>query len=639
MKQIGIKQVVNTLRQSSPVGHTIDRTMERLRGDEHTAMPAPVADTADETRIVPPPPPPDPSRESFDVWGFDDTSFEISPNGHVVLTGSRYSLCGDEMPNFLPWICGIMDISIDLDDIHAPHYPPEIPKPKKKKAFTSAVSALLADDQVSDDAEQRLRHGHGHTQEEMYAIKYGSLPRVPDLVVWPTTDEEVEALVQLALKHDVVLVPYGGGTNVTDALRCPPEEKRFICSVDMRRMNRVLWIDPTNRMACIQAGAVGRHIQEQLAVYGFTMGHEPDSVEFSTLGGWVATHASGMKKNKYGNIEDIVLDVTAVTATGTLRRTHIAPRESIGTDPKRMMLGSEGNYGIITSAVVKLFPLPECQEHGSVLFKTFEDGVAFMFDLTRNGTPPASIRLVDNVQFQFGMALKPASAGWKAQKSKLEKLVVTKLKGFDPDKMVACTIVFEGTHDEVALQQQQLYRIAAQHGGMKAGAENGKKGYELTFGIAYIRDFVMNFHVIAESFETSVPWSQTITLCDRVKKRVFDEHQARGLPGKPFVTCRVTQVYPTGVAVYFYFAFSYKGVDNPTEVYLELEHIAREEIIAAGGSISHHHGVGKIRTAFLPDIMSEGSMAFTREAKRAFDPKGNFGVRNHQTASKPTDAA
>jgi len=467
----------------------------------------------------------------------------------------------------------------------------------------------------------------------MYAIKYGKLVRVPDLVVWPTSEEQIEALVQLALKHDVVLVPYGGGTNVTDALRCPPTEKRFICSVDMRRMNRVLWIDPTNRMACIQAGAVGRHIMQQLAVYGFTMGHEPDSVEFSTMGGWIATHASGMKKNKYGNIEDLVLDVNAVTASGVLRRTHISPRESIGTDPKRMMLGSEGNYGIITSAVVKLFPLPTCQEHGSVLFKTFEDGVAFMFDLTRNGTPPASIRLVDNIQFQFGMALKPASSGWKAQKSKLEKLLVTKLKGFDPDKMVACTIVFEGTELEVQRQQDDLYRIALQHGGMKAGAENGKKGYELTFGIAYIRDFVMNYHIIAESFETSVPWSQCISLCDRVKKRMLAEHIERGLPGKPFVTCRVTQVYETGVAVYFYYAFSYLGLDNPSETYTELEHVARDEILAAGGSLSHHHGVGQIRKSYLPKIMSEGSMAFNREAKRAFDPKGIFGVRNHQTTA------
>jgi alkyldihydroxyacetonephosphate synthase len=129
----------------------------------------------------------------------------------------------------------------------------------------------------------------------------------------------VAALVDAAAEHGVVLVPYGGGTNVTEALRCLPDEERPIVAVDMGRMNRIEWIDPVNRMACIQAGAAGRHIQAQLAEHGFTMGHEPDSVEFSTLGGWIATNASGMKKNRYGNIEDLVLDVTVATPSGCCR--------------------------------------------------------------------------------------------------------------------------------------------------------------------------------------------------------------------------------------------------------------------------------------------------------------------------------
>src|SRR5260370_40271690 len=141
----------------------------------------------------------------------------------------------------------------------------------------------------------------------------------------------------------------------------------------MRRMNSILWIDSENRMGCIEAGAVGRNIAAQLKEYGFTMGHEPDSVEFSTLGGWIATNASGMKKNKYGNIEDLVLDVNVATAAGTLERASCAPREAVGLDLRRLMFGSEGTLGIVTSATVKIFPLPEVQEYGSVLFPTFED--------------------------------------------------------------------------------------------------------------------------------------------------------------------------------------------------------------------------------------------------------------------------
>src|SRR6185369_8354279 len=168
-------------------------------------------------------------------------------------------------------------------------------------------------------------------------------------------------------------------------------------------------IDRENMMACIQAGAVGRHIMAELKKFSLTMGHEPDSVEFSTLGGWIATNASGMKKNRYGNIEDLVLDVTVATAAGSLQRTSASPRESVGLDLRRLMFGSEGTLGIITSAVVKIFPLPEVQEYGSVLFPSFEDGFKFMYALAREGEAPASVRLVDNLQFQFGLALKPKS--------------------------------------------------------------------------------------------------------------------------------------------------------------------------------------------------------------------------------------
>ncbi|MCE9625966.1 MAG: FAD-binding oxidoreductase, partial [Deltaproteobacteria bacterium] len=585
------------------------------------------------TRLFPPPlPPQSGDEESLDVWGFRDTKFEILNNGSVRLSGSRYSLCGQELPSLLPWVSEVMKVSVRADDQNPPAYPTAIPEPVSHPNFMAEVVKILQADQISQDPKLRLRHGHGHTQEEMFAIKYGKMARIPDLVVYPSEEEQVSSLVEAAIRHDVCLIPFGGGTSVTEALRCPENEGRFIVSVDMRRMNRILWIDPVNRMACIQAGAVGRHIFEQLKQYGFTLGHEPDSVEFSTLGGWIATNASGMKKNRYGNIEDIVLDMNVVTAAGKLERSSVAPRESAGSDPRLWLFGSEGNLGIITSAIVKLFPLPEVQRYGSVIFPTFKDGVAFLYDLTQNGAVPASIRLVDNLQFQFGLALKSKSTGLKALKSKIEKFFVINLKGFDPQKMVACTIVFEGSRAEVATQEKAVYGLAKKHKGMKAGAENGIRGYQLTFGIAYIRDFVMKHYFLAESFETSVPWSQAESLCENVKARLAAEYEKRGLPGKPFLTCRVTQVYETGVCVYFYFGYYYKGVEHPSELYAELEVIAREEILRNGGSLSHHHGIGKLRQRFLPEIKSPAMLEWIGQAKRALDPSNTFGSGNQSIA-------
>ena len=573
--------------------------------------------------------------ESSDVWGFSDTHFDISANGHVMIRGSRYELSGKELPRFLPWVREVLSSNVDVREMNQPAYPTLIPEARIQTDFLAAIKVFLSPNQIDSDGEVRLRHGHGHTQEEMYAIKYAELGRIPDVVVYPETEAQVMQLVEAGRKHNVSLIPFGGGTNVTDALRCQPEEQRMIVSVDMRRLNRILWIDKENMMASIQAGAVGRHIMSGLAKHGVTMGHEPDSVEFSTLGGWIATNASGMKKNRYGNIEDIVLDVCVATAAGTLQRTSASPREAIGLDLRRLMFGSEGTLGIITSAVVKIFLLPEVQEYGSVLFPTFEDGFQFMFDLTREATPPASVRLVDNLQFQFGLALKPKSAGGLADlKSKAEKFFVTKIKGFEPEKMVVCTVVFEGSKNEVERQQRELYAIAARHQGMKAGGDNGRRGYQLTYSIAYIRDFLMNYYIIAESFETSVSWSNTLALCENVKRRLHEEYKRRGLPGKPFVTARVTQVYRTGVAVYFYFGFYYKGLANPQEVYLELENIARDEILKSGGSLSHHHGVGKLRRAYLPRIMSEAALQWKRELKKGLDPGNVFGAGNQDLDSR-----
>ncbi len=593
-------------------------------------MAKPVPEKSQQVIVPEPLPAPRPDEaESVDVWGFRDTHFDINENGHVTIRGTRYDLSGKELTRFLPWVREVLDSDINPRDVHRPGYPTAIPEPQINPRFLAELQKFLTANQIDTDGEIRLRHGHGHTQEEMYSIKYTQLGRIPDLVVYPEAESQVARLVQAAKQHDVSLIPYGGGTNVTDALRCQSQEQRTIVSVDMRRMNRIVWIDETNMMACIEAGAVGRHIIAALAKHGVTMGHEPDSVEFSTLGGWIATNASGMKKNRYGNIEDLVLDVNVVTTGGTLQRTSASPRESVGLDLRRLMFGSEGTLGIITSAIVKIFRLPEVEEYGSVLFPSFEQGFKFMYELARETTPPASVRLMDNLQFQFGQALKPRSGSALADlKSKLEKFFVLKIKGFEPDKMVACTLVFEGTRSEVEQQQRDLYRIAARHGGMKAGGENGRRGYQLTFSIAYIRDFLMNYYIIAESFETSVSWSNALALYYNVKRRLNEECKRRGLPGRPAVTARITQVYRTGVCIYFYFAFYYKGVPNPHEVYLELENIARDEILKSGGSLSHHHGVGKLRRAFLPRIMSETALQWKRDLKKSLDPMNVFGAGN-----------
>jgi alkyldihydroxyacetonephosphate synthase len=591
-------------------------------------------------RIEPPAPAQEDPRDAMrsDGWGFADTAFSVTPDGHITVTGTRYAgLSGEVLPNLLPWFRRVIAVDFPLDTPGGA-YPPPVAEPRSAAGFLAALDGVIAADGVSTDAAVRLRRGHGHTVAEMEAVRSGGFARIPDYVVFPASEAEVEALVNAAAEHGAVLVPYGGGTNVTEALRCLPDEERPIVAVDMGRMNRIEWIDPVDRMARIQAGATGRQIQAQLARHGFTMGHEPDSLEFSTLGGWIATNASGMKKNRYGNIEDLVLDVTVVTPAGVLSRAQVAPRESVGIDPRLWLIGSEGTLGVITSAVVKLFPLPQEQRYGSLLFRTFEEGLGFMYALAQAERQPASVRLMDNLQFQFGQALKPVAGGAKKLKSRAEKWLVTGPLGFDPDRMVAVTLVFEGTREEVDRQERDVYRLAKRHGGFKGGAENGRRGYMLTFGIAYIRDFVLQHEIVGESFETSVPWSRAGELIERVKARVMAAHRERGLPGQPFFSCRVTQLYETGCCVYFYMAFYGGGVADAVGLYHEIEMEAREEVLAAGGSISHHHGVGKLRLPFVPDIMSPASIEWRARLKSALDPDGVFAAQAPLPSHQPLTA-
>jgi len=596
-------------------------------------------------RIHPGPPKHDPRDViSTQSWGFEDTTFAVDSSGAITVTGDRYpGLSGERLPDLLPWFRKVIGIDFPLEPGEAHFDLPSVPDPRPADAFLAEIRKSLDQGQITTDPAIRLRHGHGHTVSEINAVRTNGFPRVPDYVVFPSDENEVSEIVRVAVHNGVVLMPYGGGTNVTEALRCLPYEERPIVSVDMSRMDRIEWIDPANRMAKIQAGAAGRLIQAQLAEHGFTMGHEPDSVEFSTLGGWIATNASGMKKNRYGNIEDILLDVTVISALGKLERSQVVPRESIGLDPKLWIIGSEGSLGIITSAVVKLFPLPEERRYGSVVFKKFESGLAFMYDLAQKDVYPASVRLVDNLQFQFGQVLKPASKGAKKMKSKVEKWLVSGPLGFDPNEMVAVTLVVEGSKEEVDRQEKLVYELAKKHKGFKGGADNGKRGYMLTFGIAYIRDFVLQHNILGESFETSVPWSQAQDLVDRVKRAIYEAHDERKLPGRPFVSCRVTQIYETGCCIYFYMAFYAKGVADAVGSYHEIESVARREVIAAGGSISHHHGVGKLRLPFVNDIMSPAMQAWREQMKFALDPQGVFAAQlpleSHDDAARGLQVA
>ncbi|MFY0600524.1 MAG: FAD-binding oxidoreductase [Cyclobacteriaceae bacterium] len=565
------------------------------------------------------------------LWGHDDTFFEVNKDQIIELKGNRYEFSGLTYPKFIPYIKEVLGVDITTVAPLSPQAEHAISEPIENKEFINAISSHLKTDQINKEPLQRLHNSHGQTTcFEVYKIVYhGKMSRLVDMVLYPETEEDAALIIEQARVYDVCIVPYGGGTNVTSALLLPDNEDRMIISLDMSRMNKIEWINEENQTACVQAGIKGLDLEDQLNAKGYILGHQPDSVEFSTLGGWISTNASGMKKNKYGNIDDIVETVYMVTPNGALEQREGMCRTSMGIKAQASLFGSEGNLGLITKAVVKIHKKPEVTQYESLIFKDFTTGIAFIKELSKTNFVPASIRLVDNFQLGFGQVFKQDSKGLQKVISKLLIGFLKNVKGFDLKQIALSTIVMEGSKDEVSYQKKQLNKLAKKYGALAAGGKNGKGGYNLTFMIAYIRDFLFEYHIIGDTLETSVPYDKIQTVIKAVEECYHKEYNALGIKANPYISYRIPQIYHTGVCIYFMFGIYTEGLPHPEDAFSDLEHKIRATIVENGGSISHHHGVGKLRKDFLPEITSKQSRDLVRGIKQATDPTNVFGIRNN----------
>ncbi|KAL0893330.1 hypothetical protein ABMA27_014921 [Loxostege sticticalis] len=555
-------------------------------------------------------------------WGYKDSMFTLNGDA-AYFTGQRYAIGEKPLPHLKQWAYDNFRLVGDTQP-KVPEPPTSFPESRLPGNVRQELEKIAP---VSVEGMDRLIRAHGQTLKDISCLRGNSFPRIPDAVVWPDSHGQVEQIVQCASRHRFVIIPFGGGTSVSGAITCPVKEKRPIVVLDTSEMNSILWLDKEQLLARVQAGIVGQDLEREMRARGFTVGHEPDSYEFSTLGGWVATRASGMKKNTYGNIEDLVVQTKMVTPRGVIEKSCRVPRISCGPEWEHVIMGSEGCFGVVTEVTIKIRPLPPVTRYGSLVFPDWESGFYFEWEVARQRLQPSSIRLMDNEQFRFGQALKTESSWGGVLLEGLKRLYITRIKGFDPTKLCVVTLLMEGTAEQVDEREKKLNSIAAQFGGVPAGAGNGERGYTLTFVIAYLRDVGMDYDVVAESFETSVPWDRTLSLCRNVKRRVREECEKRNI-AHHLISCRLTQTYDAGCCIYFYFAHNTAQCTDPVATYEEIEEAARNEIIASGGSISHHHGVGKLRKKWYTDTVSEPGRLLLLAAKKALDPDNIFGVGN-----------
>ncbi|CEG49496.1 alkyldihydroxyacetonephosphate peroxisomal [Plasmopara halstedii] len=583
-----------------------------------------------------PPSPSSPLALSSDIrwngWGYQDTKLFVNMEKVIEISGVRYAEVfanapDRTLPYLLPWAEKYIGLDANRRSTPCVTRPEDLRLKNQLQEGEMAYKRLkqllnMASEnlglKISTTLEERVRHGHGQTCEDVFRLRHvRDVERVPDAVIWPTSHRQVELLVEKVTQNfaeHVCIIPFGGGTNVTSALECNPRERRAIVSLDL--------------------SITGLDLHDRLRHRGLTLGHEPDSWEFSTLGGWIATRASGMKKNMYGNIEDLVVNITTVTPQGTLKRAANVPRVAMGPDMNNAMMGSEGIFGVHTLVTLRLREFPSVQIYDSLLFPSLEHGLAALKDITRSGCVPASLRLLDNTQFQLGQALKTSSATNKFTAGVIDfatKTYVTRIRGFDVNEMCAATVLLEGNcQQKVHEQQTQIHIIARRNNGIVGGEESGKRGYFFTYIIAYLRDFALDYYFISESFETSVPWTNARQLVTDIKQAINLTAAKHAIKVPPLIACRISQVYDTGVCVYVYYGINYFGIDDPMTLFRETELAAVDAIVRNGGALSHHHGVGKHRLAWLQAAISPPAIAAIKGIKVALDPTNVFAVTNLQ---------
>jgi alkyldihydroxyacetonephosphate synthase len=452
----------------------------------------------------------------------------------------------------------------------------------------------------STDPYERALHGYGRSYVDVVRAFRGRFDNPPDVVVRPRSESEVVSALDWALSAGAAVIPFGGGTSVVGGVE-PAGCDRYsgVVTIDVRALDRVLEVDPVSLSARIQAGATGPVLEEQLGTHGLTLRHFPQSFEFSTLGGWIATRAGGHFATLYTHIDDLVESVRAVTPIGVWESRRL-PGSGAGVSPDRLLIGSEGTLGVITEAWVRVRPRPTYRASAPVRFSEFAAGVDAVRVLSQSGLYPANCRLIDAREAE--------------------------LTGAGDGSHAVLVLGFESADHDVERSMTAALEICGDHGGMwerrGSGSESGAavgSWREAFLRAPYLRDVFVAMGVLLETFETAITWDRFAAFHDRVVGEV-----TRGVSevcGGGYVTCRFTHVYPDGPAAYYtILAPARRGAE--LEQWAELKRAASDAVIAGGGTITHHHAVGRAHRPWYDRQRPEPFAAALRGAKAAIDPTG-----------------
>ncbi|WP_426414826.1 FAD-binding oxidoreductase [Aestuariirhabdus sp. LZHN29] len=477
------------------------------------------------------------------------------------------------------------------------------------RACRCSPPAALAAICSSTDYE-RVLHSYGQSFYDSVRKLRGEFPNPPDVVAYPESEEDIAALYAWAERDGLVLIPFGGGSSVVGGVE-PPQSDRPVVTLNLRKLNRVLEIDEVSQAARIQGGAYGPELEDQLKSRGYTLRFFPQSFEFSTLGGWIATRAGGHFAMQETHIDDLVESVRMLTPQGVIESRRL-PGSGAGPSPDRQLIGSEGILGVITEAWVRIRRRPQHKWSASIRFADFGAALEAVRRITQSGLTPSNCRLLDAREAMLnGVAAGDQSVLVLAFESYQQSCE----ERFQQALAIARS---SGGVDSIADDKKPVERSAGKQT-EPVGTDNSGQWKKSFLQMPYLREYLTARGIISETFETAMTWERLPEFIRSVRRATVDAIQeVTGRPG--FVSCRLTHLYPDGAAPYFTF-LAYGDPERMIEQCEAIKRAAADRLIELGGTITHHHGVGRDHRPWYdrqrPDLFARG----LRAVKAQLDPK------------------
>ncbi len=478
-------------------------------------------------------------------------------------------------------------------------------------AALSALRAIVGAEAARDDHGERVLHAAGKGYPDLVRLRTGTPQGAPDAVVCPADHDQVRAVLELCGRESLAVVPFGGGTSVVGGVA--PERGRHaaVIALDMCRLDGPVAIDRESLTVSVGAGMRAPALERRLGEQGLTLGHFPQSFEHVSLGGCAATRSAGQASTGYGRFEEMVLGLSLAAPAGEIVLPAL-PATAAGPSMRQLLVGSEGTLGVITGLDLRVAPAPERKLYEGVFFEDFAGGVQALRALAQEDAAPSVARLSDESETRLSLAL----AGSGGVKGRLGRLYLG-ARGYG----AGCLAIlgFEGTQAEVQGRRERALALVRRNGGLGVGESPGRAWAAGRFAAPYLRDDLLTQGVMVETLETATQWSSLRRLHDDVARAIGESLSAQGTPG--LVMCHVSHIYETGASLYFTFlARQREGAE--IEQWQTVKRAACDAILDGGGTITHHHAVGRDHAPWMAREIGDRGLDVLRAVKQELDPAG-----------------